>query len=349
MKDNGKLSFSGKYYGFKLNQDTIIVGNTVMNDGFLDLNGYQLLVKGDMQIDSGNISVNSGLLRIEGDAISNLVTVGSESDSGNIEIKGNMSVTAGSWKLANKNSNNISVSVGGDLTQTGGNITIGNGTLNVGGSYSVLNDAVLVMQESDGRVNISKDFTMKSSRSAQSWTAFYSGVLSIGGNLYQYSNEKSDNLYCQYNHSIELLGDRKHIVKSESTHTMINNLIINKGASVSFEGSINGVSITGSSFSSTGNALSIGNNHLITGMVTGKATLTISNGSNTASIPVTVNNGVPAGDVNLDGKFNIADVVMLQRWLVKNGGLTYWKAGDMDGNGRINAIDLTLMKRTLMK
>ena len=84
-------------------------------------------------------------------------------------------------------------------------------------------------------------------------------------------------------------------------------------------------------------------------MVTGKATLTISNGSNTASIPVTVNNGVPAGDVNLDGKFNIADVVMLQRWLVKNGGLTYWKAGDMDGNGRINAIDLTLMKRTLMK
>ena len=57
------------------------------------------------------------------------------------------------------------------------------------------------------------------------------------------------------------------------------------------------------------------------------------------------------GDVNADGKFDIADVVLLQKWLlaVPNTKLADWKAGDLDGNGRLNAIDLTLMKRKLLK
>jgi hypothetical protein len=56
------------------------------------------------------------------------------------------------------------------------------------------------------------------------------------------------------------------------------------------------------------------------------------------------------GDVNADGKFDIADVVLLQKWLlaVPDTKLADWKVGDLDVNGRLNAIDLTLIKRKLI-
>ena len=53
------------------------------------------------------------------------------------------------------------------------------------------------------------------------------------------------------------------------------------------------------------------------------------------------------GDVNSDGKVNRADAVMLQKYLLTNGGVTDWKQGDTDRNGRLDAADLTLLKRML--
>lgn len=55
------------------------------------------------------------------------------------------------------------------------------------------------------------------------------------------------------------------------------------------------------------------------------------------------------GDVNTDGKFNIADVVLLQKWLlaVPEVHLDNWKVGDFFEDGRINVFDLCLMKREL--
>lgn len=55
------------------------------------------------------------------------------------------------------------------------------------------------------------------------------------------------------------------------------------------------------------------------------------------------------GDVNADGKFNVADVVMMQKWLVCNGDLTDWKAGDLNKDDVINAFDLCLMRRMLIQ
>ena len=57
------------------------------------------------------------------------------------------------------------------------------------------------------------------------------------------------------------------------------------------------------------------------------------------------------GDVNGDGACNIADAVLLQKWLLAVPGtlLTDWKSGDMNGNGKLNAIDLTLLKRMLIQ
>lgn len=55
------------------------------------------------------------------------------------------------------------------------------------------------------------------------------------------------------------------------------------------------------------------------------------------------------GDVNADKKFNISDVVMLQKWLLGAGELTNWKAGDLCEDNIINAFDLCLMKRKLIE
>ncbi|MBR6617870.1 MAG: glycoside hydrolase N-terminal domain-containing protein [Oscillospiraceae bacterium] len=54
------------------------------------------------------------------------------------------------------------------------------------------------------------------------------------------------------------------------------------------------------------------------------------------------------GDVNEDGKFNIPDVIMLQKWLLGSDEIGNWKAGDFCGDGILNAFDLALMKRELL-
>ena len=57
------------------------------------------------------------------------------------------------------------------------------------------------------------------------------------------------------------------------------------------------------------------------------------------------------GDVNADGTFNVADVVMLQKWLIctPNATLTDWQAADMCDDDIIDVFDLCLMKRELLK
>ena len=57
------------------------------------------------------------------------------------------------------------------------------------------------------------------------------------------------------------------------------------------------------------------------------------------------------GDVNEDGAFNLADVVLLQRWLsgVPDTHLANWRAADFNDDDRLNVYDLTRMKRTLIE
>lgn len=58
-----------------------------------------------------------------------------------------------------------------------------------------------------------------------------------------------------------------------------------------------------------------------------------------------------AGDINADGQFNIADVVILQKWLlsVPNTELTDWTAADLYKDDRIDVFDLCLIKRMLIE
>ena len=62
------------------------------------------------------------------------------------------------------------------------------------------------------------------------------------------------------------------------------------------------------------------------------------------------NTGRITGDVNADGKFNVADMVMLQKWLLADGGvqIASWQAADLCRDGRLDALDLCLMRKLLV-
>lgn len=57
------------------------------------------------------------------------------------------------------------------------------------------------------------------------------------------------------------------------------------------------------------------------------------------------------GDVNGDYKFTVADVVLLQKWILNTKGvkLSNWKAADLCEDGTINIFDLCFMKKELIK
>ena len=55
-----------------------------------------------------------------------------------------------------------------------------------------------------------------------------------------------------------------------------------------------------------------------------------------------------AGDVNEDGAVTVADLLMLQRWLIQSGTVTNGRLGDLDGNGTLNGTDLYRLKRMLL-
>ena len=60
--------------------------------------------------------------------------------------------------------------------------------------------------------------------------------------------------------------------------------------------------------------------------------------------------GLLEGDVNADGKFDIADVVLLQKWLlaVPDTNLPNWKAADMYEDNKLDVFDLCMMKSKLI-
>lgn len=57
------------------------------------------------------------------------------------------------------------------------------------------------------------------------------------------------------------------------------------------------------------------------------------------------------GDVNADGEFTIADVVLFQNWLLAKPDteLANWKAGDLCEDGKLNVFDFIAMKKLLIE
>lgn len=55
------------------------------------------------------------------------------------------------------------------------------------------------------------------------------------------------------------------------------------------------------------------------------------------------------GDCNLDGDFNMADLVMLQKWILGSDDITCWQNADFDADNIVDVFDLCLMRKALTK
>lgn len=59
--------------------------------------------------------------------------------------------------------------------------------------------------------------------------------------------------------------------------------------------------------------------------------------------------GTVMGDVNCDGKVNVADLVMLQKWVLGSGVITDWTAGDLCADGVLDAYDVVMMRQLVLE
>ena len=66
----------------------------------------------------------------------------------------------------------------------------------------------------------------------------------------------------------------------------------------------------------------------------------------TASIMSRIESEQVKGDVNADGKFNIADLTLMQKWLLgtPDTKLTNWQSGDFCEDNRLDVFDFCLMR-----
>lgn len=55
------------------------------------------------------------------------------------------------------------------------------------------------------------------------------------------------------------------------------------------------------------------------------------------------------GDVNADGSFDVADIVMLEKYILGAGTLTDWLAGDLYNDGVIDVFDKIIMRKEIIK
>ena len=67
-------------------------------------------------------------------------------------------------------------------------------------------------------------------------------------------------------------------------------------------------------------------------------------------VPEPINENVK-GDVNGNGTFDIADLVVFQKWMLghSDAALTNWRVADFNSDNVLDSFDLHLMKRTLIK
>lgn len=70
--------------------------------------------------------------------------------------------------------------------------------------------------------------------------------------------------------------------------------------------------------------------------------------STVTTTETTLSDGNIMGDANDDGKVNVSDLVMLQKWLLCSGKLINWENVDINQDDRINVFDLVLLKRLVI-
>ena len=245
-------------------------------------------------------------------------------------------------------------------------------TLTVNGDLNVLakthldkNNSVVTdssgsihMKYANDRINVHGDFcTCSTMSSSLSYNDYYQGTLAIDGNLYQYNgaNGQTKNFYCYDGFTVEFVGSGTHTINSESSNTKLMKIKLVKGATISFNGSLNGFDdLSGLDFSVADSTIAKADNAYIKGKGIGDTNLYIQNDTQKSTIKVYVEEGVEetekAGDINGDGKTTVADAILLLNWLLNSSELSTsdLQNADLCEDGVINVLDLCAMKRMLL-
>ncbi len=140
-------------------------------------------------------------------------------------------------------------------------------------------------------------------------------------------------------------------ITSDSTNANITNIFMRIGAKITLTGNMNGLtSVNKASFSSDMTSCVSVSANTITAVVVGNAKVTAANSSDSTTINIVVESPLEVGDVNCDGEINVADAVLLQKWLlaVPNKWLPNWKYSDMDNDNKLDVFDLVFLKRKLI-
>ena len=183
--------------------DYVVDGSMYVEDGGIDLNGYQLTVNGDLIQSGGEIKVGDGQLTVTGDyyMVRDLI-------DDNPRQYGDSLLTFEEGSAA----------VSGKLVQAEGKVEIKRGTLTVGGNYEMHREygenryidstGCLVMQSSDGSLTIGGDLVLQSHSSGHILTA---GTIHLAGNLMQSRTlEGTSHFQCLWEHTLDLLPGYEH-------------------------------------------------------------------------------------------------------------------------------------------
>lgn len=89
----------------------------------------------------------------------------------------------------------------------------------------------------------------------------------------------------------------------------------------------------------------------VTTTTTTKATTNTTTAAATSTTTATATEPpVISGDINADDKTNLADVVLLQKWLLgfPEAKLANWQAGDLNADRILNGFDLCLLRNNVI-
>ncbi len=175
----------------------------------IDLNGYKIIVDGDL-VQSADINVGSGELIVTGNYYQKGGSL-SFGEGGKLTVQGNFSHT----KAVNVSGGTMKVD--GEYYQSNGKLTIGSGTLTVGGDYL---NAYKNSTNEDGSINYTGSYGILNMTDDD-------GYFCVGGNVLFYSvQNNSETSNCITAGTLELKGDFKqgqasNCFDAKGTHKLI--------------------------------------------------------------------------------------------------------------------------------
>ncbi|MBR1459707.1 MAG: hypothetical protein IJ595_10050 [Oscillospiraceae bacterium] len=322
MSGSGQLLLTGRTTGFTMASDLNLADGSKLAEGAaLHTEGHTLTAAGDFTF-SSEIDLGTGTFRIKG-----------------------------------------------SLIQPEGTMRIGRGTLNVAGDYIVASSknsagsGSLFMDYAEGVVVVGGDFFQWSN--AQSDLS--AGLMSVYGN-FEGSKSGGEGGFNAWNtHTIEFLGGGGHEIYLNSTGgNQLNTIRMAAGDSITFTKRYNGVE-GGKSIEISPASLASVQENKVTALANGEGTITCIGDTSLSRTLLVGDSGAPApfdgtlpeitpgetvtvmGDVSGDSVFGVMDVIVLQKWLVReqDARLSNWKNADYTKDNRIDIRDLACMKRAL--